>query len=652
MSLMQRKLHCLAGAAAAAVAASGCLAAADAPFLPPYPAGPQITDGNAPGQIAILLADWATVPKSGAGSTSQVARINFLRSEPVAALASSRLFANDLNGHLYVLDRATRGFASYIHFPSVFNGTGGTGVFDSSPGFAAGVVTVQFDPDYANNGKFYTVHTELGGNPTEYREAVLYEWRDTNIGNAAFEGSRARLLQVQYSDNIHPLGDILFNPLATGASHPDWRNLYVASGDGGAGESSTTSVRNQNQMLNNLLGKILRVNPSASGTPGTYTIPSTNPFTAPPYSPGARGEVYAYGFRNPHRLSWDVDPGNPADSHLFVDDIGLNSWEELNIVHPGANYGYSRIEGHMVLGTDNQVNSGALPTTLPIYTNTTVSSVGEIVPTYPVALYSHEDGDAISSGFLYRGDLMPQLRGKYVFGDITTARLFYCDSSELLAANDGDPATVAQIHEMKVFYSSPYDTAGVRQRRVFDIVRDAFDRRNETPTGSVLHNGAADNDALPGGAAATSGNDPYGMPYGGGRADIRWALIDEELYLLSKSDGMIRSSSGCVPSEPTGLTLDESKDTLVWTAPEGLMPGTMYDVARGLVEDLPVGSGSTEVCVASSIQSTSATDSTAPGSGEAYWYLVRARTSCGTGTYGYEWRQGAPAAQRITAACP
>jgi glucose/arabinose dehydrogenase len=512
-----------------------------------YPAGPEITDRDSPGQVSIRLEDWATVPKSGTTATRQVARINFMRAEPVPALAATRLFANDLNGTLYIVDRATKSFISYLDFPSIFDGTGGTGVFDNDPGLAAGLVTFQFDPDYANNGKFYTVHTELGGNPSAYREAVLYEWHDTDITNTTFEGTRAELLRVRYGSNVHPLGDIVFNPLATSDS-PDWRNMYIASGDGGAGESSTDSVRAQNQMLDNFLGKILRIRPSDVGTPGSYSIPTGNPFVGAPYSPAARAEIYAYGFRNPHRLDWDVNPMDTADNRLLVDDIGLDSWEEVDIVHAGVNYGYSRIEGNMVLGTNNQVNNDPLPATLPIYTDTTGSSVGDIVPSYPVVQYSHRDGDAISSGFVYHGTMIPQLRRKYVFGDITTGRVFYCDLGEMLASDDGDANTSARIHELKVYYSSPYDTLGLRARRVFDIVRDAFDRRNETAIGSVLHNGTADGDVLPGYANATTGDDPYGVAYSGGRADIRWALVDGELYLLSKSDGMIRAAGAGDPS--------------------------------------------------------------------------------------------------------
>ena len=530
-----------------------------------YPGGFEVTDRDAADHIVVKLSNFITAPKTNNANTSaqtaaQVARINFIRQEPVASLASQRLFMNDLNGNVYIYNRGTQAFTTYLHFDTTLFPR-----FDTDPGFAAGVVTVQFDPDYANNGKFYTVHTELpaaGGNGA-FRDAVVEEWQDTNINNTTFEGTRSELLRVSgYSGNIHPVGDITFNPTATPGS-PDWRNMYIASGDGSAGESTSTSTRAQDQMLNNFLGKVLRITPAASGTPGTYTVPAGNPFAGGGSFTGAKTEVYAYGFRNPHRLSWDVDPADANHTpRLYVDDIGLHSYEELNLVKPGANYGYSTLEGPQVLdgvsshSTFNQVlNNTALPGTLPIYVTTTASSPGNITPTYPLTAFSHRDGDAITSGFVYRGNKLPALYGKYVFGDITTGRLFWADLAQLLAADDGDPTTEAPIHELKVLFDSPYDILGLRPKRVFDIVHDEFDRRSETAVGTQLHDGAVDGDNLPGTADATSTIAPNPYPtasgpfpqtdgnYTGGRADIRWALIDNELYLISKADGMIRALS-------------------------------------------------------------------------------------------------------------
>ena len=151
-----------------------------------YPTAPEIADRYAAQSIAVRLTDAFVAPKSSTGwgaTTAQVARINFLRPEPVAGLAASRLFINDMNGRLSIVDRATGSFSTYLDFDAIFNGVG-SGDFDADPGYAAGLVTMEFDPAYATNGKFYTVHTELGpGSAIDYRQAVLSEWEDTNIAD-------------------------------------------------------------------------------------------------------------------------------------------------------------------------------------------------------------------------------------------------------------------------------------------------------------------------------------------------------------------------------------------------------------------------------------------------------------------------------------
>jgi autotransporter-associated beta strand protein len=499
-----------------------------------YPTGPQITDRYAAGGITVRLSDAFTAPKSSLTAGAQVARINFLRSEPVESLADRRLFVNDMNGSLSVVDRSTGAFTRYLDFDAIFNGVG-SGDFDADPGYAAGLVTMQFDPAYGVNGKFYTVHTELGvGSATAYRQAVVTEWQDANITDTSFTGTRAELLRVQYVAGIHPLGDIAFNPAAADATHPDWRAMYITSGDGGAGETSGTA-RSTPQRLDALMGKVLRIRTDQSLVTGSYSIPLDNPFAAAAW--GAHPAVFASGLRNPHRLAWDVD--DDGVSRGIIADIGLRSYEEVNLLSSGANYGYSPIEGSQVLGTNNIVSDAPLPATLPVIT-ASGTVAGGVAPTYPVALYSHRDGDAISGGFVYRGTAIPALRGKYVFGDIANGRLFYTDMAALVAADDGDPATTATIHELNVLYDDPATAGGVASRRVFDIVRDRWDVRNETAVGSITFAGVADGDRLPGSAASTNASDPYGTAYGGGRADIRVAELDGELYLISKSDGMVR----------------------------------------------------------------------------------------------------------------
>ena len=136
---------------------------------------------------------------------------------------------------------------------------------------------------------------------------------------------------------------------------------------------------------------------------------------------------------------------------------------------------------------------------------------GTVKPTYPVIAYPHTNsgGDAIAGGFIYRGTRIPALKGKLLFGDITTGRIWYAEMADVLRADDGDPATLAPIHELD---------AGLRR-----LVEETFRARGGR------------GDALPG-AAAVSGR---------GRVDVRFAEDSAgELYLLTKSDGMIRQVVG------------------------------------------------------------------------------------------------------------
>ena len=588
-----------------------------------YPATSQIAkDGT-----AVLLEDWAFAPLSSRTPNTgynysnyppaidyaeQVGRVNFLRAEPAnAPLAVTRFFVCDMNRNLYTLDRTSGVFTAYIDFEATFP------KFDNNPGFAGGLVTVLFHPGYASNGLFYTVHTENpnkgGGEPvnpnaippsgytntavevppagTVNRHGVLAEWHDTNIANATFEGTARELLRVGFTGTIHPMGDLLFNPLAQPGDW-DFGNLYVANGDGGAGEANDAR-HTIPQNLNALVGKILRLTPDVDLRPadllssnGTYRIPLTgptpNPFAAtnPVFTnlAAARPEVFAYGFRNPHRLSWDA-----TTDTLLVNDIGLNSWEEINLVHRGTNYGYAEREGieQMLVATGLTGSQVGVP--FPTNSDFLVVTgfANTITPTYPVANYSHRDGEAISSGFVYRGKRLPQLRGKYIFGDIPTARLFYCDFAELQAADDGVRTTAAAIRELQAVFNSPFDSPdlGATNRRVYDLVAESFASRGGDP------NVSSTNGVLPGrsdlvggysGASFIQGQlDPEGVRYGGGRADIRLAMDNEgELYLLSKSDGAIRKFAAALSPPLLQVSASNGVANLTWSS----VPGRTYRV--------------------------------------------------------------------------
>ena len=407
--------------------------------------------------------------------------------------------------------------------------------------FATGLTNFLFDPDYAKNGVFYTLHMEdpatdapaapkagviAGLDLTGYtttpaiptptvdgrieRDVVLIEWKDRNPSNSTFEGTARELLRLQHPLPQHPLGEMTFNPVAR-PGEADWRVMYLGAGDSGTGEQRDSRRMNP-QRLDTLVGKILRIVPdlrehaktSTVSENGRYRIPNDNPFTS---VEGARKEIWAYGIRNPHRLLWDIDPARPRTPTLLAFNIGLVTWETILVIHKGANYGYPLREGTQSMSPTNGMEPLPADDIIPIRISDTVAR-GTVKPTYPVAQYSHNresGGDAIANGFVYRGKLIPALKDKLVFGDITTGRLWYANRADVLAADDGNATTVAPIHEIE---------ADLRR-----MTEENF--RERGGKGQVL----------PGMA----------MVAGRGRVDVRFANDNEgELYILTKSDGMIR----------------------------------------------------------------------------------------------------------------
>jgi hypothetical protein len=520
-------------------------------------------------ELALQISDFAALPITGSlegagNNAGSLARINVLREEPGPA---HRFFVNDLTGPLYILDRKTKKTTTYLDL----NGGGSRrGLFDkimTDPGLASGFISFEFDPDYAKNGRFYTIHLEdpsLPGSlspdnasfrglqikgyspteaiqtpgPVEY-ESVLVEWTDTDIANGTFEGTAREVLRVQLNTRIHPIADLTFNPTAR-RGDADWRVLYIACGDSGSGDQKT-SVRLNPQRLDAAVGKILRIIPdlaeqsknSTVSENGRYRVPADNPFVS---TAGARPEIWAYGLRNPHRVSWSVDPADLRNARLTATVIGFHTWEGVVIVHKGANYGYPLREGVEMMHVDGTLSKLPEADTIPIHL-TEDKTIGTVAPTYPVLQYGHgpRGGDAIAGGFVYRGSAVPDLRGKFVLGDTSTGRVWSADLKAMLAADDGVASTLAELRELTIAWNDPSDSpdGGVRLfPGMARVVEAGYHAR-----------GGKDPD-LPGSAAVA----------GSGRVDLRFAVDRSgELYLLTKSDGMIRLVTGIKPVQTSSL---------------------------------------------------------------------------------------------------
>jgi glucose/arabinose dehydrogenase len=241
-----------------------------------------------------------------------------------------------------------------------------------------GLLGLAFHPNYSQNRRFFvsytrTVNGQLQSVIAEYETSAA----DPNVASTA----ERVLLTVDQPFENHNGGQIQFGPDGY---------LYIGYGDGGAGGDPLGNGQN----LNTLLGKILRI---GVDTAQPYAVPPDNPFVG---QAGIRPEIWAWGFRNPWRFSFDR-----ASGRLFVGDVGQSDFEEIDLVERGGNYGWSIMEGaHCYPPPSTGCNTSGLA--------------------LPIAEYSHSEGNSITGGYVYRGDGIQELRGKYVFGDFGSGRIW------------------------------------------------------------------------------------------------------------------------------------------------------------------------------------------------------------------------------------
>lgn len=350
---------------------------------------------------------------------------------------TSRLFVVEQNGLLRIIQNgallpgAALDLSSRVSPPLV------TANANDERGFLG----LAFHPDFSNPNKpgFHTLYTYTSevipagttptypapNNATQGYRNVIAEWKvsaaDPNVIDPA---SRRELISFGKNANNHNGGTITFGRDGY---------LYLGTGDGGNANDVGPSHLEPGGNAQNLtvaLGKMLRIDPLApaltfpSANPvsanGNYRIPVTNPFQAPGQVP----EIFAYGFRNPYRFSFDK--GGNGD--LIVADVGQNTVEEIDRVTLGGNYGWAVKEGTFQFNRTTGTVSSSTP-------GDPVTLIDPISGTKGTLQYDHQDGISITGGFVYRGTAIPELFGKYVFGDLALrgapvradGRLFYAD---------------------------------------------------------------------------------------------------------------------------------------------------------------------------------------------------------------------------------
>lgn len=283
----------------------------------------------------------------------------------------------------------------------------------SKPGWATGVASFAFHPDFANNGLFYTSHTEPGYTaPSDFgytdslkvfMQWVLTEWKAADPKAKVFEGTDREILRIDNASQAHGMQELTFNPYAK-KGDLDYGLLYIGYGDGGTAEKRFAAISNHRGR--GIYSSILRIDPQGTdGKNGKYGIPKINPFAG---KQGMAGEVLAYGFRNPNRIFWD------ANGQLHATDIGQHSIEEINRIEPGKFYGWPVREGTFVINP-----FGSFRALYPLPDDDTKLGV-----TYPLIQLEHDEAVAIIGGYMVADGA---LQGKFVFGDIPSGRLFFAD---------------------------------------------------------------------------------------------------------------------------------------------------------------------------------------------------------------------------------
>lgn len=317
----------------------------------------------------------------------------------------NRLYVIDQVGRLVSLD-ITNGHKTTVLDVSarlVPLGTAGPGTYDER-----GFLGTAFHPDYAHNGLLYTWTSEpnagapsfpttMPAGSTANHQNVLAEWHvpdPANPDGAVDPASRRELMRVDWPQSNHNSGDLAFGPDGL---------LYLPMGDGGGADDQGTGHAGGNaQNPSNPLGKIHRIDVDGRNSAnGQYGIPPGNVFAG---RPGLVGEIFAWGFRNPWRLSFDRRTGQ-----LYVGDVGQNDLEEVSVVVSGGNYGWNYKEGALFFDPNGTAAGRAVRT-----------PVRETPPGLqdPIAMYDTQvEGRAVIGGYVYRGNRVPQLRGRYVFAD-------------------------------------------------------------------------------------------------------------------------------------------------------------------------------------------------------------------------------------------
>ncbi|MCF0058864.1 sorbosone dehydrogenase family protein [Dyadobacter sp. CY356] len=322
--------------------------------------------------------------------------------------SSNRMFVVEQAGVIKVFDNngAVSSSSTFLDIKSKVNAGG-----------ELGLLGLAFHPNFKTNGYFYVNYTK--SNPLQ---TVIARYKaNPSTGNMADASSETILLTYNQPFTNHKGGSLQFGKDGY---------LYIAAGDGGSAGDPQNNAQNRKTFL----GKILRIDVNAT-TKGNYGIPADNPFAG--NTEGFFEEIYAYGLRNPWKISFDT-----GSDRFFAADVGQSVKEEINLITKGGNYGWKIKEGKNCYSPSSNCEATGL--------------------IEPVFDYGRAEGDvSITGGYVYRGSAIASLAGKYIYGDYASGRIWALEldgnmvkANTLLMKISGSISTFGQDSKGEVYFAN------------------------------------------------------------------------------------------------------------------------------------------------------------------------------------------------------
>jgi uncharacterized repeat protein (TIGR03806 family) len=500
-------------------------------------------------------------PSSTVSLAVQRAFPNLTFSQPIAMLQapgnSARWYVVQKTGSVRVFDNTPGASTTseFINLASRLNSS------PTSPTDERGLLGIAFHPNFPTDPRVFFFYT---GTDTALGLVDRVSQFTLAAGGTTLDpASELELFDVDDPESNHNGGNIAFGPDGF---------LYIGIGDGGSGNDPHGAIGN-GQNLQTLLGKMLRIDVSASNSTTTYAIPPSNPYAVNPrcnvsgIGTANCPEIFAYGFRNPWRWSFDRGSGQ-----LWLNDVGQGALEEVDLVTLGGNYGWRCLEGT---------------------SNTGLACGPNPMPIAPIAQYDRSLGQSTTGGVVYRGSAIPNLHGRYVFGDFATGNLWSIARNTSptlnLTAAQAEPtglqiASFGQDTDGEVYI---VHLGGTLHRLVQDTGAGRQIPNLLSQTGCVI---AATPTQPATGLIPYAPNAPF---FSDGAVKTRWLALPDGQRIVVNSDNDFEFPNGSVLVKNFSLGMRLVETRLFMRHSDGVWAGYTYEWNAGGTEATRVVGGKT-----------------------------------------------------------